>query len=94
MPGQVGEHDSLVMLRPTELAPGLYQPLPRPVAAGTDGWAPKAHKCARPQAPILARTPPAHIHALSLSTCVSWRKRPKPSQHRARSQDRTASRGA
>lgn len=70
MPGQVGEHDSLVMLRPTELAPGLYQPLPRPVAAGTDGWAPKAHKCARPQAPILARTPPrTHTRAVPQHVC-------------------------
>ncbi len=97
LPGQVGENDSVVMLRPTELAPGLYQPLPRPVAAGTDGWTPKAQKCGHPRArywplPRLRRA--RHPHTLSHSMCLSWRMRPKPSEHGARSQMCTALRGA
>lgn len=42
---QVGPDDEIVMLRPTLLAPGSYQPLPRPVAADVEGWKPKAHRC-------------------------------------------------
>ena len=42
---QVGPDDEIVMLRPTLLAPGSYQPLPRPVAADVEGWKPKAHWC-------------------------------------------------
>ena len=33
------------MLRPTALPPGLYQPLPRPVAADAEGWKPKSRRC-------------------------------------------------
>ena len=45
----MGPEDDLVMLRPTTLAPGYYQPLPRPVAADVEGWTPKARRCWPPR---------------------------------------------
>jgi len=41
---QVGPHDDLVMMRPTEVARGAYQPLPVQLAADVGDWAPENYK--------------------------------------------------
>lgn len=41
---QVGPHDDLVMMRPTEVARGAYQPLSIPLAAEVGDWAPDNYK--------------------------------------------------
>lgn len=41
---QVGPHDDLVMMRPTGLAPGMYQPLAAPLAVSIGEWDPEKYE--------------------------------------------------
>ena len=41
---QVGPHDDLIMMRPTGLAPGQYQPLAAPLTADVGDWDPEKYE--------------------------------------------------
>ncbi len=40
----MGPHDDLIMMRPTGLAPGVYQPLAAPLVGGIGDWDPEKYE--------------------------------------------------
>jgi hypothetical protein len=41
---QVGPHDDIILMRPTGLGPGQYQPLPQPLPGSLGAWKPEQYE--------------------------------------------------
>ena len=54
---QVGEHDDLIMMRPTGLAPGQYQPLVQALSGSLGSWKRENYKRRCWFLPFLTTTP-------------------------------------